>query len=174
LPAPLSFAEKHRFEVFCHTCRLSRVIASHGEYSSVSRSHDVGRALPAVPNVDPKGEMRLFLHGRDDRDQAAARADASNQDLIPTQFCANLSKSSVCCVSSVMASEVEFWRQDAATKAEGIARDVERLSRQARAAGLSVTAYILGLAVEEARKEAGAEDGKVQHASSSWRHGVRT
>jgi len=60
--------------------------------------------------------------------------------LIPTQFCVNLSKSSVCCVSSVMASEVEFWRQDAATKAEGIARDVERLSRQARAAGLSVTA----------------------------------
>jgi hypothetical protein len=73
-----------------------------------------------------------------------------------------------------MASEVEFWRQDAATKAEGIARDVERLSRQARAAGLSVTAYILGLAVEEARKEAEAEDGKVQHAGSSWRHGVRT
>jgi len=52
----------------------------------------------------------------------------------------------------------------AATKAEGIAREVERLSHQARAAGLSVTAYILGLAVEEARKEAGTEDGKVQHA----------
>jgi hypothetical protein len=69
-----------------------------------------------------------------------------------------------------MASEVEFWRQDPATKAEGegIAREVERLSRQARAAGLSVTAYILGLAVEEARKEAGTEDGKVQHASR-WR-----
>jgi hypothetical protein len=73
-----------------------------------------------------------------------------------------------------MASEVEFWRQDAARKAEGIAREVERLSRQARAVGLPVTAYILGLAVEEARKEAGTEDGKVQHASSSWRHGVRT
>jgi len=29
------------------------------------------------------------------------------------------------------------------------------------------------LAVEEARKEAGTEDGKVQHASS-WRHGIRT
>ena len=72
-----------------------------------------------------------------------------------------------------MASEVEFWRQDAATKAEGIAREVERLSRQARAAGLLVTAYILGLAVEEARKEAGTEDGKVPHASS-WRHGIRT
>jgi hypothetical protein len=42
-----------------------------------------------------------------------------------------------------MASEVEFWRQDPATKAEGIAQDVERLSRRARAAGLSVTAYIL-------------------------------
>jgi hypothetical protein len=54
----------------------------------------------------------------------------------------------------VVASELEFWRQDPATKAEGIAREVERLSRRARAAGLSVTAYILELAVEEARKEA--------------------
>jgi hypothetical protein len=62
-----------------------------------------------------------------------------------------------------MASEVEFWRQDPITKVEGIVRDVERLSRRARAAGLSVTAYILGLAVEEARKEVRTEDGKVQH-----------
>ena len=67
-----------------------------------------------------------------------------------------------------MAGEVEFWGQDPATKAEGIARELERLSRQARAAGLSVTAYILGLAVDEARKEAGTKDRKVQHASS-WR-----
>ena len=59
-----------------------------------------------------------------------------------------------------MASEVEFWRQDPATKAESIAREVERLSRRARAAGLSVTAYILELAVEEARKEARTEDGE--------------
>jgi hypothetical protein len=73
-----------------------------------------------------------------------------------------------------MASEVEFWRQDPAAKAEGIARELERLSRQARVAGLSVTAYILGLAVEQARKEAGTEGGKVQHASDSWWHGVRT
>jgi len=65
-----------------------------------------------------------------------------------------------------MASEVEFWRQDPATKAEGIAREVERLSRRARAAGLSVTAYILELAVEEARKEARTEAGKVQHGST--------
>jgi hypothetical protein len=65
-----------------------------------------------------------------------------------------------------MASEVEFWRQDPATKAECIAREVERLSRRARAAGLSVTAYILELAVEEARKEARTEDGKVQHGST--------
>ena len=64
-----------------------------------------------------------------------------------------------------MASEVEFWRQDPITKVEGIVRDVERLSRRARAAGLSVTAYILELAVEEARKEARTEDGKVQHGS---------
>ena len=60
-----------------------------------------------------------------------------------------------------MTSEVEFWRQDHATKAEGIAREVERLSRRARSAGLSVTAYILGLAVEEARKEAMTEHKKV-------------
>ena len=66
----------------------------------------------------------------------------------------------------VVANELEFWRQDPATKAESIAREVERLSRRARAAGLSVTAYILGLAVEEARKEARTEDGKVQHGST--------
>ena len=65
-----------------------------------------------------------------------------------------------------MASEVEFWRQDPATKAEGIAREVERLSRQARAAGLSVTAYILELAVKEAQKEARTEDGKVQYTGT--------
>jgi hypothetical protein len=65
-----------------------------------------------------------------------------------------------------MAGEVEFWRQDPATKAERIAREVERLSRRARAAGLSVTAYILELAVEEARKEARTQDGKVQHGST--------
>jgi hypothetical protein len=65
-----------------------------------------------------------------------------------------------------MASEVEFWRQDPATKAKGIAREVERLSRQARAAGLSVTAYILELAVEEARKEARPADAKVQTRST--------
>jgi hypothetical protein len=65
-----------------------------------------------------------------------------------------------------MTSEVEFWRQDPATKAEDIVRQVERLSRRARSAGLSVTAYILELAVEEARKEARTEDGKVQHGST--------
>jgi hypothetical protein len=65
-----------------------------------------------------------------------------------------------------MASEIEFWRQDPATKAEGIAREVERLQRQGQAAGLSVTAYILELAVEEARKEAGTEGRKFQHGST--------
>jgi hypothetical protein len=65
-----------------------------------------------------------------------------------------------------MASEVEFWRQDPATKAEGIAQDVERLSRRARAAGLSVTAYILELAVKEAQKEARTEDEKVQYSGT--------
>jgi hypothetical protein len=63
-----------------------------------------------------------------------------------------------------MTSEIEFWRQDPAMKAEGIAQEVERLSRQARAAGLSVTGYILELAVVEARKEARTE--KVQHGST--------
>jgi hypothetical protein len=53
-----------------------------------------------------------------------------------------------------MTNELEFWRQDPVKKAESIAREVERLSRRARAAGLAVTAYILDLAVEEARKDA--------------------
>jgi len=66
----------------------------------------------------------------------------------------------------VVASELEFWRQDPATKAEGIAREVERLSRRARGAGLSVAADILKITVEEARKEARIEDGKVQHGST--------
>jgi hypothetical protein len=65
-----------------------------------------------------------------------------------------------------MASELEFWRQDPATKAEDVAQDVERLSRRARAAGLGVTAYILELAVSEARKEARTEDGKFQYTGS--------
>jgi hypothetical protein len=64
-----------------------------------------------------------------------------------------------------MAGEVEFWRQDPASKAEGIARDLERLSRRARGAGLEVTAYILELAVGEARKEARTQD-KVRHGST--------
>ena len=63
----------------------------------------------------------------------------------------------------VMTSELEFWRQDPATKAESIAQEVERLSRRARAAGLAVTAYILDLAVEEARKAARTEE-KEQHS----------
>jgi hypothetical protein len=63
-----------------------------------------------------------------------------------------------------MTSEIEFWRQDSATRAEGVAREVERLSRQARAAGLTVTGYILELAVAEARKEARTEEA--QHGST--------
>jgi hypothetical protein len=51
-----------------------------------------------------------------------------------------------------MATEVEFWRQDPAAKVESIARDAAELARRSRAAGLSVTAYILDLAAEEARK----------------------
>jgi len=65
-----------------------------------------------------------------------------------------------------MARELEFWRQEPAAKAEDVAQDVERLSRRARAAGLSVTAYILELAVNEARKEARTKDGKFQYTGS--------
>ena len=53
-----------------------------------------------------------------------------------------------------------IWRQDRATKAESIAQEVARLSHRARAAGLAVTAHILELAVEEARKEAANEERK--------------
>jgi hypothetical protein len=45
---------------------------------------------------------------------------------------------------------------------EGIIRDVERLARRSRAAGLLVTAYILELAVEEAWKDAYIEGASVQ------------
>jgi hypothetical protein len=61
-----------------------------------------------------------------------------------------------------MASELEFWKQDPTTKVEGIIRDVERLARRSRAAGLLVTAYILELAVEEAWKDAKVEGASVQ------------
>jgi hypothetical protein len=54
-----------------------------------------------------------------------------------------------------MTTDVEFWRQDSAAKAEDIAQEIELLARRARATSLSVSAYILELAVEEVRKEAG-------------------
>jgi hypothetical protein len=63
-------------------------------------------------------------------------------------------------------SDEEFWRQEPAAKAEGIAQELERLAHRAHAAGLSVTAYILQLAAEEARKEARPEDAKVQTRST--------
>jgi hypothetical protein len=56
-----------------------------------------------------------------------------------------------------MASDVEFWQQEPAAKAEDIAREIERLARRAIAADLSVTAYILQLAFEEARRERAAK-----------------
>jgi hypothetical protein len=64
-----------------------------------------------------------------------------------------------------MITDVEFWQQDPATKAEDIAQEIERLARRAGATGLSVTAYILQLAVEEARKEAGPVPAKVPTTS---------
>ena len=62
-----------------------------------------------------------------------------------------------------MTREAEFWRQDAVTKAESIVRDVEQLARRARAARLSVTAYILEMAAKEARKELRIEGETVAH-----------
>ena len=55
-----------------------------------------------------------------------------------------------------MATELEF------AKAESIVRDVEQLVRRSRAAGLSVTAYILELAVVEARRDVRGEGERAQ------------
>lgn len=72
-----------------------------------------------------------------------------------------------------MANEVEFWKQDPVTKVETIVRDVERLARQSRAAGLAVTAYILELAVEEARKDANIDATSARRESSSYLEATR-
>ena len=61
-----------------------------------------------------------------------------------------------------MATELEFWRQDPIAKAESIVRDVEQLVRRSRAAGLAVTAYILELAVVEARRDVRGEGERAQ------------
>ena len=60
-----------------------------------------------------------------------------------------------------MTTDVEFWQQDPATKAEDIAQEIERLARRAGATGLSVTAYILQLAVGS--KRGGTGTGKSPH-----------
>jgi hypothetical protein len=52
-----------------------------------------------------------------------------------------------------MISEQEFWQLYLIAKAETVAHDIDRLITRARASGLSVTAYILELAAQEARKE---------------------
>jgi hypothetical protein len=65
-----------------------------------------------------------------------------------------------------MAGEVEFWRQNPVTKAETIVREVEQLARRARAADLLVTAYILELALEEARKDVRTKSEKAQRAGT--------
>jgi hypothetical protein len=97
------------------------------------------------------------------------KSSLAPQRLTGSSFGANLIRSSACCVSSVMTSHVEFWRQEPAAKAEGIAQEIERIAGRAAATGLSVTAYILRLAVEEARKE--ATEKKIQ--STVTRHGSR-
>jgi hypothetical protein len=72
-----------------------------------------------------------------------------------------------------MANEVEFWKQDPVTKVESIVRDVEHLARRSRAAGLAVTAYILELAVEEARKDANIDATSARRESSSYLEATR-
>jgi len=52
-----------------------------------------------------------------------------------------------------MINEGEFWRLDPIAKAESVSHDIDRLASRARAAGLSVTAFILALAAQEARKD---------------------
>jgi hypothetical protein len=49
-----------------------------------------------------------------------------------------------------MINEGEFWRLDPIAKAESVSHDIDRLASRARAAGLSVTAFILALAAQEA------------------------
>jgi hypothetical protein len=63
-----------------------------------------------------------------------------------------------------MPDEVEFWRQDPVTKAETIVREVEQLARRARAADLLVTAYILEMALEEARRDVRTKSERGQRA----------
>jgi hypothetical protein len=65
-----------------------------------------------------------------------------------------------------MAGEVEFWRQNPVTKAETIVREVEQLARRARAADLLVTAYILELALEEARRDVRTKSERGQRADT--------
>ncbi len=50
--------------------------------------------------------------------------------------------------------ELDFWREKPSKKAKAIASEIELLARRARATGLQVTAYILELAANEARKDA--------------------
>jgi hypothetical protein len=65
-----------------------------------------------------------------------------------------------------MPDEVEFWRQHPVTKAETIVREVELLARRARAADLLVTAYILELALEEARRDVRTKGERAQRADT--------
>jgi hypothetical protein len=71
----------------------------------------------------------------------------------------------------VVASELEFWRQDPATKAEGIAREVERLSRRARAAGLMLKFVLmatLGLATSAAAQSSLERGDYLVNAVMAW------
>jgi hypothetical protein len=51
-------------------------------------------------------------------------------------------------------NELDFWRAEPSKKAKAIANEIELLARRARATGLQVTAYVLELAANEARKDA--------------------
>jgi hypothetical protein len=51
-------------------------------------------------------------------------------------------------------NELDFWREEPSKKAKAIANEIELLARRERATGLQVSAYVLELAANEARKDA--------------------
>ncbi len=67
--------------------------------------------------------------------------------------------------------ELDFWREEPTKRAKTIADEIEQVARRARASGLAVTAYILDLAANEARKDAekvrGNQPGLVKRSPSS-------
>jgi hypothetical protein len=52
-----------------------------------------------------------------------------------------------------MINDLEFWRLDSVEKAKSVAEDIDRLVIRARAAELSISAYILEIAASEAGRD---------------------